>query len=56
MSSDTAVCEECGTSDFDNTDPETDRKWCRKCGGWRWFKWQKTGERLARKPRRERNG
>lgn len=45
MERDTAVCEVCGGPDFDNEDPETRMFWCRKCDGWRFFKWLKSGER-----------
>jgi hypothetical protein len=56
MPSDTAVCETCGGSSYDNEDPDTGKFWCRKCDGWQWFKWSKTGERHTRKqhkPRRD---
>ena len=56
MSSDTAVCEICNGSSFDNEDPDTGQLWCRACDGWRWFKWPKSGQRhqrAARPPRRD---
>jgi hypothetical protein len=53
---DTAACEACGGTSYDNEDPATLQKWCKKCDAWTWFRWPKTGERIqlkTRPPRRD---
>jgi hypothetical protein len=52
MSTDTAVCEVCSTSSYDNEDPVTGEFWCHTCNTWCFFKWPKTGERITKRTKR----